>query len=336
MIPQGTITEAFRRQYSDNFELIYQQQTSMLEGLLRNEDQEATWKSWDYVGESGVQWDRARGSETQHSSIKFARRWNKQRSVTWSPQLIDQLDVLESMKSPQSTYLQSGVASINRAKDELIIQRAFAQVIVGNDEPGTTGDIATVNYYDPGECIVMNSDGTLSSYVGDDGQTTGGVEVAKTTGATGLTLAKIQKLALNFDNASIPATDRHIVANPDQKQMLLSSTQVTSADYNTVKALTNGEINSYLGFQFHWLPTGRFPANTVETNASYPCIDCLAFHKMALLRTTGKGLTTRVDELPEHNYNVQVWAETVFGALRLQGPGVAKIVLLKHPTPTAG
>jgi hypothetical protein len=321
-IPAGTITEAFRRQYSDNFNQVYQQTESELESLIRKDTQQAEWKSWDFIGTTSGNWDRSRQAQTVHTALPHMRRWNKQKSWTWSPDLIDDLDVLEAMKSPQSDYIKSGVASSKRALDELILQRLGAAVTAGKDAD------KTINYYDVGECTVMASDGTFA--------TAGSAEAAKGTGYTGLTLTKIANIGLKFDNLSIPQTDRHIVANADQKWSLLTSTQVTSSDYNTVKALVNGSLNSYLGFQFHWLPTERFVVNAVElaSSAAYPCIDTWAFHRDSVLMTTGKTLDTRIDQLPDYNYAVQVWAEMMLGAIRLQGAGVAKIVLKTSPTPT--
>jgi hypothetical protein len=145
-------------------------------------------------------------------------------------------------------------------------------------------------------------------------------------------VAKIQTLTTLFDNASVPATDRVLVTNADQKQMLLAHSRVASIDYNTVKVLPEGEIGRWLGWTLVFLPTSRFAKSTINTTNA--CIDCLAFQKEALLRTNGIGLNTRITEESQFNYNVQLWAETMKGGLRLQGPGVAKIVLLAHPTPT--
>ena len=116
MNPQASITEAQRRQYSDNFDQVFQQEQDILSGMLRGEEQQATWKAWDYIGQSGVVVNRARNSQTQHSNIKFARRWNMNDSYTWSPNLIDPLDVFELLKDPQSAMLKSGMTAINRAK----------------------------------------------------------------------------------------------------------------------------------------------------------------------------------------------------------------------------
>lgn len=39
------------------------------------------------------------------------------------------------------------------------------------------------------------------------------------------------------------------------REALLGETETTSSDYNTVKALVNGDINSFLGMDFKWIAT---------------------------------------------------------------------------------
>lgn len=53
-----------------------------------------------------------------------------------------------------------------------------------------------------------------------------------------------------LDNAGVPESDRTFIHSAKQKRDLLNTTQITSADYNSVKALTNGEIKTFLGFKF--------------------------------------------------------------------------------------
>jgi hypothetical protein len=305
------ITEAFQRQYNDSFLQVYQQTQSMLEGTVRKDTQQAEYKFWDFIGQTSGNWDRASNSDTTYVSTPHTRRGNKQRVWTWA-ELTDDLDVIQALKDPTSAYIQAAVAAAGRAKDERILERLGATVLTGKD--GTV----TVNMYDVNECRVMQADGTLAA---------AGSAGADTT-ATGLTLAKIATIGGVFDNASIPATDRHIVANTDQKWSLLGTTKVTSSDYNTVKALTNGELNTFMGFQFHWLPADRFTLDTTEIDSYL----CYAYHRDAVLMTTGKNLVTRVTEMPTKNYSVQAYAEMFIGAVRLQGPGVMQVKLLASPS----
>ena len=58
-----------------------------------------------------------------------------------------------------------------------------------------------------------------------------------------------------------------------QVSNLLNDQKVTSADYNTVKALVNGEVNQYLGFEFI-----RYEALPLATKTR----SCIAYAKSGL------------------------------------------------------
>lgn len=305
------ITESFVREYASAFESVFQQTNSELESTVRKEAQSGEFKFWDFIGKTSVQWDRARGSKTPRISTPHSRRRNSQRVATWADTTSD-IDKIMSMKDPTSEYLKAAVSAMQRAKDERILEGLGAVAYTGKE-----GNIA-INKYDVGECRLINGDGTI---------VTAGENFADTT-ETGLTLLKVATIGGLLDNASVPQSDRHIVANVDQKWSLLGTTKVTNADYNTVKALTNGQLNTFMGFTFHWLPAERFTENTVDTG----CYECYAYHKDAVLMTTGKDITTRISELPDENYDIQAFAEMLIGSTRLQGPGVVCMLLDKDPS----
>jgi len=62
-----------------------------------------------------------------------------------------------------------------------------------------------------------------------------------------LTVSKVMLAKEKLDAAEI-AGKRHIIVPARQISHMLTDTQVTSADFNTVKALVHGEIDEWLGF----------------------------------------------------------------------------------------
>lgn len=74
------------------------------------------------------------------------------------------------------------------------------------------------------------------------------------TGAA-LTSDNISKLSRLMNDKAVPSMDRHIAWSPAAQEQLLGSTEATSSDFNTVKALVRGEINTFQGFQFHMIET---------------------------------------------------------------------------------
>jgi hypothetical protein len=64
---------------------------------------------------------------------------------------------------------------------------------------------------------------------------------------TGLTLAKLLSAKETMDGDDVPENGRVIVCTSDQISDLLNTTEIKSSDFNTVKALARGEIDSFLG-----------------------------------------------------------------------------------------
>jgi len=70
-------------------------------------------------------------------------------------------------------------------------------------------------------------------------------------GATNLPIAKIIEASTKLNIQNVPKMGRHIMIHANQLGSLLSEEEVTSSDYNTVRALVRGEIETFLGFKFH-------------------------------------------------------------------------------------
>jgi hypothetical protein len=77
-------------------------------------------------------------------------------------------------------------------------------------------------------------------------------------GGTGLTIAKLRAASKLLDNGEVEG-ERFWAGGASDKDNLLATTEATSSDYNTVKALVNGEINTFLGFTFKWFADKRVP-----------------------------------------------------------------------------
>lgn len=306
-----TVDETFKRTYAATLTHLFQQTASELRPTVRNEPQEGEMKMWDFIGETSGQEDLPRGAEVPDIPSPYSRRkntlhkWNK-------GEMIYEFDKLRMLLDPTSDINKATIAAANRWVDEKILQ-AVAAIVYTGKEGGTA-----VNSYDIGECRLIDGDGT---------EVAAGSNFSDTI-QTGLTLAKIALIGNLMDDASVPQGNRHLVANTDQKWYLLGSTKATSADYASVRALTYGEINSYLGFTFHWLPSARFTENATDTG----CYECCAYQRDAVLLGVGKDIQTSVDRMPKYGPNAHfAQAEVFAGAVRLQGPGVVRILLKKAP-----
>lgn len=75
--------------------------------------------------------------------------------------------------------------------------------------------------------------------------------VAGTNAATAggdLTVARLLEVKKMLDNAAVPADGRVYVAGASAMEGLLGETKATSSDYASVKALVQGEIDTFVGF----------------------------------------------------------------------------------------
>ena len=97
---------------------------------------------------------------------------------------------------------------------------------------------------------------------------------------------------------------------------LLGTTQVTSSDYNTVKALVQGDIDTFMGFKF--LGTERLSeSSSVRT--------CPAWAEDGILLGLGQDAEGKIDERPDKNYSTQVYYSMCIGATRMEEVKVVQI-----------
>ena len=90
----------------------------------------------------------------------------------------------------------------------------------------------------------------------------------------------------------VSSMDRTIAITADSLDQLLATTPVTSSDFNTVKTLVNGEIDTFLGFKFVIIETrdeGGLPGDGTTSCSSF------AYHKKAVGYVVGLDMKTTVD-----------------------------------------
>jgi len=299
------IPVAFVDQYKANILLLSQRKQSLLERCCRKETITGDTMFVERIGATAMQAITTRHGDTPQIDTPHSRRKLTVADYNWSDK-IDRLDKLKMIIDPQSTYVQNAVAAANRTKDDVIITALFGPAYSGHT--GAT----TVNFYDAGECRLVNSDGTIEAAGSDWDDDT----------ETGLTIAKLLTCKQLMDDAEIdPERQRYFVTNPYNINQLLNTTEVKSSDYNTVKALAMGQIDTYMGFKF--IMSTRLPADDTDTGAT----KCAAFAQDAIVLAVPEDITVRVDELPTKNYTTQVYVELSLGATRVEGPAVVGILL---------
>ena len=278
------ITTAMVQQYNDNVVLLQQQKPSRLRPCVREEGVQGEYGFFDQIDSTAAQKRTSRHGDTPLISTPHVRRRVAPIAYDWAD-LIDNFDRPTLITDPTSKYAVNAVAAMNRAIDDEIIACALATAYGGRD--GTT------TYAFP----------------------TSTHQIAH--GSTGLNLTKLltaKEILDSYEND--PDEPRFLALSAKQVTSLLNTTEIKSADYNTVKALAAGQIDTFLGFKF--IRTERL--TKVSTTRS-----CLAWSQNSILLGIGTDIITRVSERADKNYATQVYVGMFIGATRMDEKGVVEI-----------
>ena len=278
------ITTAFVQQYSNNVQMLSQQKGSLLRNAVDAETIVGKNAFFEQVGQATAQKRVSRHSDTPQIDTPHARRRVSMVDYEYAD-LIDKQDQVRTLIDPTSSYAQAAAFALGRAMDDEIIS-----AVSGTAFSGETGSTS----------VVLPSAQKITE-----------------SGTDGLTIAKLRSAKEKMDSASVdPSIPRYIVVGPKQISDLLGTTQVTSSDFNTVKALANGEINSFLGFNF-------ITSNRLSIASSKRL--CLAFAMDGIKLALGQDIMTRIDERSDKGYATQVYVCMTMGATRMEEEKVVTI-----------
>lgn len=138
---------------------------------------------------------------------------------------------------------------------------------------------------------------------------------------TNMNITKLREAKRLLDKGNVPPDGRHIIIHANGLANLLSETSVTSSDFNSVKALVQGEINTYLGFTFHVLGDRSEGGLPIDGSLDRTCY---AFHKDAVGYGEGIAMRTEINYVAEKTS----WlVNEVFsaGAVAIDDEGIVKI-----------
>ena len=279
------ITTAFVQQYSANIQMLSQQMGSLLRDKVRVESVVGKNAFFDQVGKVTAQLKTSRHSDTPQIDTPHSRRRVSLGDYEFAD-LIDQQDKVRLLIDPTSSYAQAAAMAMGRAMDDVIITAALG-----------------------------------TAYTGETGTGTESVQTGVVKGTTGLTVAKLISAKDLLDKADVdPSIPRHIMCGPEQLGNLLGDSEVTSSDFNTVKALVQGELDTYLGFKF--TVTNRLPKTGNDRT-------CIAYAEDGLLLGIGKDISARIDERADKSYATQVYYCQSIGATRMESAKVVPIVAIE-------
>ena len=114
---------------------------------------------------------------------------------------------------------------------------------------------------------------------------------------TNMNMAKLREAARLMNTANVPAEDRYMLIHASQLSSLLSETAVTSSDFNSVKALVQGDITSFMGFNF--ITIGDRSEGGLTGGGSGSTRKVYAYHKMAVGMAESMAIRSEINYIPE-------------------------------------
>jgi hypothetical protein len=233
--------------------------------------------------------------------------------------MLDNWDKVKTLASFEGRYVKRMVEALMRKKDIATLTGAL-----GTAQTGKAGATATPFAF-ASQSIPISTGGT--------GQV--GLNVAKLKAAKALFWA-------NGVNIEDPDKKLYMVCSGKQIEDLLNDDEAINSDYASVKALVNGDINQFMGFEIIRselvpyvsaittdLPTAvelDWTATDVPKDTSVTEVRaCFAYAKDSVLCATNPDITSKVAERSDKRFNWYAYSALGVGAVRMEEKGVVLI-----------
>lgn len=271
------ITTAFVQQYHTEVVHLVQQMDSKLAQHCRQETQHSKSSYFDQIGAR-----TATELTGRHSATVLVDTPHSRRRVTLKDYVdtdgIDDEDKIRILIEPENNYARAQAMAMKRAKDDAVIDAALGTAYTG-EEGGTATTFPSTQ------------------------------QIA--SGSTGMTLAKMISTLEKFNSNNVESDEeKFMVIGEKQVSDLLKLTEVNSADFNNVRALTTGKVTQYLGFTI-------IMSTRLDTNGSSER-RCFSWVKPGILFSMGKDITVDIGRRRDLNNMLQVQTKGTWGVTRMQ------------------
>jgi len=288
------IPTAFVQQYGSTVEHLVQQKGSRLRNAVSlDTNVVGKTKYYDQIGLVA-----ARKVNNRHGDSPLNSTPHERRRVTLfdydTGDLIDEPDKLRTLIDPAGEYTMAHAMAMSRAIDDEIIS-AFTGTAYQGEDGSTSVTFPTTQQ------VAVNSwaYGTGS-------------------GNSGLTISKLIEAAnILGENETDPDEPTYIACSQKQISDLLQTTEVTSVEYNSVRALTEGRINTFMGMQF--IRTERL----LTDSNSYRRV--IAWKPSGIKLAMAKDVTARIAPRADKRFSTYAYFCMTLGATRMQEEKVVEI-----------
>ena len=281
--------------YEGNLRHALQASNSVLSAAVMQGTFTGEKKRFDFVGKSEMVEINTRHEDTKFQDDDYNSRWIHGRDFS-VPKIVDKKDVRKLLEDPTSTLVQAAVKAGNRRKDRSIIE-ALGGISYGGKNATTAIALPAAQKMD--------------------------IQIGGSSSDTGMNLEKLLEMKYMMDCSDIDDdgmdTARFCAIGPLQLKELLETTEIKNADYNNVKALVNGDVDTFLGFKFIRM------SNSVLNDGVTGVRNCYAWTKCAIQNAINQDINTQTAVLPTKHFNHAVETFLSLGATRLYDEGVIQV-----------
>jgi hypothetical protein len=288
------VPDNYVEQFNANTFMLAQQKGSRLLAACERETLQGEVGFVDWTGQVELQERLALYEDTKFTPVPLGRRRYVGRDYEGSD-IIDDVSKVRMIADPASRLTRAFAAGQGRKIDDVIIEEFFAPAWAGKQ--GTV----QVNF-------------TAANVIAGDF-----VETGSATHAS-LTVAKLRRAKLRLDKAEAgtePDEQRYLACTADEIANLLRTTEVTSADFAEVKALVEGRINRFMGFDF--IRSERLPL--VDPTAAHSNANprrCMAWVKSGMVAVLPMEGNTMAMPDPTKSGNPRLISKLKVGAARME------------------
>lgn len=303
------IPSSFVKQFSSNIYHLSQQKDSRVWNLFgRRETLQGEEKYFDRIGLVEAMEKIGRHSDVTFQDTPYSRRRLTMRDYFWAD-LVDKEDKLRIIHTPESEYAIAARAAMGRKMDDVAIASLLGTVYTGKN--GATP-------------VALPNSQKIAAYNG--------------SGFSQMNVETLRQIKFKFDEAEVDDMNRHIIMGAAEIRAMLRENELTNSDFAAVKALVNGEINTFMGFNFHRIERLPFTTASTQIDASTGEVGvgsdaapagtkrCIAFCSSGMIAGIGENPTARVSERADKHYANQVYFSMSIGAMRMEEVKVIEVL----------
>jgi hypothetical protein len=293
------VTVGYSKHFGENVTMLAQQRGSKLRGAVDVETgivgEEAFF---DQVGETEGQEITVRYGDSPNNEVYEDRRRVAPYDWDWG-KLFDSIDKIRRLTDPTNQYVRAAAYSFGRKIDTTIISAATGTAMTGKD--GSTA-------------VVLPSTQKIAVNFG-------GANIGLSLDKLIATRGVFGKNDIDVDD---PMNKLYFVISQKQLDDMLNIEELTSSDYAAVKALVNGDINTFMGFEF-------IRTELLAHDAATDIRTCFAFCKSGIKLAIWKDIMSRITERGDKKFMWYAYMRMAIGATRMEEKKVVEVACDESP-----